>query len=75
MATKHWNDLSPWVRGPLAGAGAADIVLRIVALTDLARRPTGQVRGSKRRWAAALVLVSSGGALPLTYLARGRRRT
>jgi hypothetical protein len=49
--------------------------LKIAALVDLARRPASEVRGSKIRWAAAIVFVNSLGALPITYFARGRRRS
>jgi hypothetical protein len=54
-------------------AGAVDGVLRIAALKDLRRRPATQVRGSKKKWAAALLLVNSGGAVPVAYFVRGRR--
>jgi len=55
--------------------GVAEAALRIAALVDLARRPSKEVRGSKARWAAALTLVNSLGALPLAYFAWGRRRS
>jgi hypothetical protein len=48
-------------------------LLKIAALIDLARRPADEVRGSKAKWAAAIVLVNSAGALSLSYFARGRR--
>jgi hypothetical protein len=47
-------------------------VLKAVALVDLRRRPANQVRGSKARWATAVVLVNSVGAVPLAYLLYGR---
>jgi hypothetical protein len=49
--------------------------LKIAALIDLARRPAGEIRGSKLRWALSILLVNSLGALPITYFARGRRRS
>ena len=49
-------------------------VLKIAALIDLARRPSIEVRGSKRWWAAAITLVNSFGAVPIAYFAWGRRR-
>jgi hypothetical protein len=55
-------------------AGAIEGSLKIAALIDLARRPASEIRGSKPRWAAALVLVNSVGAVPIAYFARGRRR-
>ena len=71
--SRRWSDLDPRTRKVLVAAGTVDAVLRVVALADLARRPAGEVRGSKRRWAAALVVVNSAGVLPLAYLLRGRR--
>lgn len=47
--------------------------LKIAALVDLSQQPRAEIRGSKRGWAVALVLVNSGGVLPLVYLMRGRR--
>jgi len=48
--------------------------LKIAALIDLAPRPSADIRGNKTTWALALTLVNSGGALPIVYLLRGRRR-
>jgi len=59
----------------IVAGGVADAALRIAALVDLARRPSKEVRGSKARWAAALTLINSLGALPLAYFAWGRRRS
>lgn len=73
MAKKHWHDLSPRTRQAIVAAAVVDGVLRIAALVDLQRRPAERVRGSKRTWAAALVLVNSAGALPVAYFLRGRR--
>jgi len=50
-------------------------VLKVAALTDLARRPASEVRGSKLRWALAVTLVNSVGAVPIAYFVRGRRRS
>ncbi len=47
--------------------------LKIATLIDLAQRPRSMIRGSKAGWAAALVLVNSGGVVPIVYLVRGRR--
>jgi hypothetical protein len=72
-AKQHWNDLNPKVRRNLLIAAGVEGALKAAALVDLARRPQHEVRGSKGRWAAALVLVNSGGVLPLFYFARARR--
>jgi hypothetical protein len=50
-------------------------VLKIAALIDLARRPSDEVRGSKARWAAAVSLINSLGAVPIAYFAWGRHRS
>lgn len=70
---QHWNDLDPKVRRNLLIAAGVEGALKAAALVDLARRSKQEVRGSKGRWAAALVLVNSGGALPLYYFTRARR--
>ena len=53
--------------------GAVETGLKIAALIDLAQRPARQVRGSKARWATAIALVNSAGAVPIVYFLRGRR--
>lgn len=74
MARRRWSDLSPRARGLLVAAGGVEGALKIAALVDLARRPSAQVRGSKRKWAAAITLVNSVGAVPIAYFLRGRHR-
>jgi hypothetical protein len=74
VATKRWQDLSPRTRRLVVVAGSIEGLLKIAALIDLARRPASEVRGSKPRWAVALVLVNSVGAVPIAYFVRGRRR-
>jgi hypothetical protein len=55
--------------------GAAEALLKVAALIDLARRPANEVRGSKARWAAAVSLINSLGAVPIAYFAWGRRKS
>ena len=74
MPKKRWKDLSPRARRLILFGTTFETVLKVVALIDLKRRPADQVNGSKVRWAAAIVLVSSGGLVPVLYLLRGRRR-
>lgn len=74
MAKQRWNELSPRARRLIVIGGVFEGVLKLVALIDLARRPASEVEGSKPRWAAAIVLVNSMGAVPIAYLLRGRRR-
>ena len=73
--TRRWSDLSPGTRRFLKVAGAVEAVLKAVALVDLARRPAERVRGAKWKWATAIVLVNSFGAVPLAYFLRGRRKS
>ena len=73
MATR-WNDLSPRTRRLIMIGGAFEGLLKIAALVDLARRPSAEVRGSKARWAAAIVLTNSLGVVPVTYFVHGRRK-
>ena len=74
MARKKWSDLSPRAKRFLIIGGSFEGLLKIAALRDLRKRPADQVRGSKRRWAAAIVLINSVGAVPIAYLIRGRKR-
>ncbi len=70
----RWNDLSPRARRLIIVVGTVEGVLKIAALIDLARRPSSQIRGSKAGWAAAITLINSLGAVPITYFTCGRRR-
>ena len=74
MRKLQWQDLSPATRRFIVVAGTADAALKIAALVDLARRPGDQVRGSKVRWAAAIVLINSVGIVPISYFVHGRQR-
>lgn len=74
MVKKGWNDLSRGTRRFIIIVGSVEAILKAAALADLARRPARRVRGSKARWATAIVLVNSAGAVPLAYFVYGRRR-
>jgi hypothetical protein len=69
-----WDELSTRRRRLIIVGAALDGALKIAALVDLARRPAGEVRGSKLCWAAAITLINSVGAVPIAYLTYGRRR-
>lgn len=69
---KQWEQLSPRTRRLVVVAGVVDLSLRAAALVDLARRPSYEIRGNKARWALALTVVNSAGALPVLYLRWGR---
>ncbi|HTI33636.1 MAG TPA: hypothetical protein VL422_08160 [Miltoncostaea sp.] len=73
MPARRWSELDPRVRQTLQLIGAVEAGLKIGALIDLAQRPSGDVRGSKRAWVLAIALVNSAGAIPLAYFLRGRR--
>jgi hypothetical protein len=68
-----WSNLSPRNRKLLIAAGVAEAGLKAAVLIDLRRRPPSEIRGSRRLWAAAM-LVNSAGLIPLSYFAFGRRR-
>lgn len=74
VATKRWQELSTGTRRLIVVGGALEAALKIVALVDLARRPASEIRGSKPRWAAAIVCINSLGGVPIAYFAWGRRR-
>ena len=74
MTKKRWSELSPRTRRLIVIGGAFEGLLKTAALIDLAKRPANGIRGSKKRWAAAIVLINSVGAVPIGYLAYGRRR-
>lgn len=73
--TRRWSELSPETRRFLLVTGAIEGVLKAVALVDLVRRPQEEVRGAKWKWATAIVLVNSFGAVPVAYFLRGRRKS
>jgi hypothetical protein len=70
---RRWSDLSDRTRKLIQVGAAIEGALKIAALIDLWRRPTSQVRGSKARWAAAIVILNSAGVVPVSYFLRGRR--
>lgn len=72
MTTK-WDALSPRARHLILIGAAVEGVLKVAALADLVVRPAGEVQGSKRRWAAAIILTNSAGVVPLVYFRNGRR--
>jgi hypothetical protein len=71
---RRWSDLSDRSRMLLIAAASAEAILKAAVIIDIRRRPASQIRGSKRMWIAAAVLVNSAGVGPLSYFAFGRRR-
>lgn len=74
MASKKWSDLGARNRRLLMAAAAAEVLLRIVTLIDIKRRPASQIRGRKWIWASVVAVVGSAGILPISYFLFGRRR-
>lgn len=68
---RRWKDLSRRQRTAVGVGGAIQMGLLLAALTDLRRRPSEQVRGSKAMWAAISFVNFIG---PAAYLLAGRRR-
>ena len=73
MIKDRWHQLSPRVRRALIITGAIEGALKVAALVDLGRRRQSEVRGSRKVWAVAIVLVNSAGAVPIGYFLKGRR--
>jgi hypothetical protein len=71
---RRWSDMSPSQRRALVVAASIDGALKLAALIDIWRRPSSQIRGSKKAWATSVTLVNSAGILPITYFLFGRRR-
>jgi hypothetical protein len=74
MERRRWSELSENTRRLLVIVGVADAILKLAALIDLRRRPASQVRGPRWLWASSMTVVSSAGALPISYFVFGRRR-
>jgi Phospholipase_D-nuclease N-terminal len=70
MAKKKWADLTTSQRRAIYVAGAAEMVVTVAALRDLARRPSRQVRGPKAVWVLGFFVQPVG---PIAYFAAGRR--
>jgi Phospholipase_D-nuclease N-terminal len=68
---KRWRELSERQRRAIVGSGAVQLILLVVAVVDLWRRPPDQVNGPKPLW-LAISLVNFVG--PLAYFTFGRKR-
>jgi hypothetical protein len=74
VMARRWGDLSERNRKVIIAAAIGEAILKTAVLIDIRRRPASQIRGSKRMWIVAAVLVNSAGVGPLSYFAFGRRR-
>jgi hypothetical protein len=72
-ARRSWPELSQRTRTLLIVCAAAEGCLKIAALVDLKTRPANQIRGTKPKWATAVILINSFGLAPLAYFRFGRR--
>ena len=57
---KRWSDLSDRSRRLVIAAAIAEAILKTALVIDIRRRPASQIRGSKRMWIVAAVLVCQG---------------
>jgi phospholipase D-like protein len=69
-AKKKWSDLTALQKRVIYAGGAAETLMTVTALWDLARRPSYQVRGPKALWLLGFVVQPFG---PLAYFAAARR--
>ena len=69
----RWSDLSDGSRRLIITATVAEVILKAAVIIDIRRRPASQIRGSKRMWIVAAVLVNSAGIGSLSYFVFGRR--
>ncbi|HEX3090904.1 MAG TPA: PLD nuclease N-terminal domain-containing protein [Ilumatobacteraceae bacterium] len=67
---KRWSDLSPGKRKIIVLGGIAELVMTTIALVDLARRPSRQLRGSKPMWLSTFAVQPFG---PILYFLVGRK--
>jgi hypothetical protein len=71
---RRWSELSERSRRLILAGAVFEGVLKVLALIDIVRRPAERIRGSKARWAAAVVVINSGGGVPIAYFLWGRRK-
>jgi hypothetical protein len=71
MTRKRWSELSGRQQGAIVAAAVVQQALAAATLWDLRRRPSAQVRGSKKLWVAAAFVNFVG---PLAYFTVGRPR-
>ena len=73
VMARQWGDLSDRSRRLIITAAIAEAILKTAVVIDIRRRPASQIRGSKRMWIVAAVLVNSAGVGSLSYFVFGRR--
>jgi hypothetical protein len=70
MTVRSWQDLSRGQKVAIAVVAPIEIALTTVAVVDLIRRPSSDVRGPKAAWWPVLLVQPFG---PPSYLLWGRR--
>jgi len=70
MRRKRWSELTQRQQAAIAAAAVVQALLSAATLLDLRRRPSTQVRGSKKLWVAAAFVNFVG---PIAYFSFGRR--
>jgi len=68
---KKWSELTRTRRRAIVAAAAVQFVLQALALWDVRRRPTDELKGSRAWWTVATFVNIVG---PIAYFAVGRRR-
>jgi hypothetical protein len=71
MTRKRWSELSGRQQATIVTAAVVQEALAAATLWDLRRRPSAELRGSKKLWVAAAFVNFVG---PLAYFSVGRRR-
>jgi hypothetical protein len=71
MKRKRWSELTHRQQAVIVAAAVVQEALSAATLLDLRRRPSTQVRGSKKLWVAAAFVNFVG---PIAYFTFGRRR-
>ena len=70
MRRKRWSELTQGQQAAIAAAAVVQALLSAATLLDLRRRPSTQVRGSKKLLVAAAFVNFVG---PIAYFTFGRR--
>ena len=68
---KSWKDLNGRTKARIIFFGVVQLALQGIALADLKKRPSAQVKGPKIAWVAASFINFAG---PITYLVWGRKK-
>ena len=73
MRRKRWSELTQRQQAAIAAAAVVQALLSAATLLDLRRRPSTQVRGSKKLWVAAAFVNFVGPIASFTFGRRAER--